>query len=176
MENNQVFVDSSFSAIINAPIEKVNIPAWCFGLPENEYQSCSPAHIAAGFTTAPDGTKMSINVEIIGGSLMVQHYVEQLSEPAHLILLSISDVFTPNGRTTIQVHWELSVKKIDEKTCEFTNRVISRPTPEFISFIDKQGIPFDQFKAQRQPASIYHNQTETPLFAKSIERHALRTN
>lgn len=31
------------------------------------------------------------------------------------------------------------------------------------------------FKAQRQPVSIYHNQTETPLFAKSIERHALGT-
>jgi hypothetical protein len=174
MENEQVIVDSSFSATINAPIEKINIPAWCFALPENEYQSCSPAHISAGFTTALDGTSMSLNVEIIGGSLMVQHYIAKLSEPAHMILESVSDVFTPNGRTTIHVHWELTVKKIDEKTCEFTNRVRSKPTEEFTRFIDKQGIPFEQFKAQRQPASIYHNQTETPLFAKSIERHALR--
>jgi hypothetical protein len=104
---------------------------------------------------------------------MVQYYVEQLAEPSHLILHSVSDVFTPNGRTTLFVHWELSVKKLDDNTSEFTNRVISRPTEEFTSFVDKQGIPFDLFKAQRQPASIYHNQTETPLFAKSIERHAL---
>ena len=97
---NQI-VDSSFSAIINAPIEQVDIPKWCFTLPEKEYQGCSPAHIAAGFTTAPDGTRMSINVETIGGSLMVQHYLETLGEKDHLILDSDSDVFTPNGRVTI---------------------------------------------------------------------------
>src|ERR1700740_2924619 len=142
MENEKVIVESSFSAVINAPIEKIDIPAWCFSLPEDEYQNCSPAHIAAGFTTSPEGKRMSINVEIIGGSLMVQHYVEQLADPSHLILHSVSDVLTPNGRTTLFVHWELSVKKIDDNTSEFTNRVISRPTGEFTSFIDKQGIPF----------------------------------
>jgi hypothetical protein len=36
---------------------------------------------------------MSINVEIIGGSLMVQHYVETLARRDHLILDSESDVF-----------------------------------------------------------------------------------
>lgn len=176
MANEQIIVDSSFSAIINAPIEKVNIPEWCFTLPEQEYQSCSPAHIAAGFTTSPEGKRMSINVEVLGGSLMVQHYVEKLAEPAHLILESVSDVFTPTGRVTIHVHWELSVKKIDDHTCEFTNRVLSRPTEEFITALEKQGIPFEVFKTQRQPISIYHNRTETPLFAASIERHALSNN
>jgi hypothetical protein len=29
MSENQI-VDSSFTAIINAPIDKVDIPAWCF--------------------------------------------------------------------------------------------------------------------------------------------------
>lgn len=174
MDKETIIVESSFSAIINAPIEKIDIPAWCFSLPEDDYQGCSPAHVAAGFTTSPEGKRMSINVEILGGSLMVQHYVEKLGEPAHLILESVSDVFTPTGRTTILVHWELSARKIDANTSEFTNRVISRPTEEFIRFLDKQGIPFDLFKAQRQPVSIYHNQTETPFFARSIERHALR--
>ena len=42
MEDNTL-VESSFSATINAPIEKVDIPAWCFKLPEAEYPSCSPA-------------------------------------------------------------------------------------------------------------------------------------
>src|SRR5207244_2655438 len=68
-------VDSSFTSIINAPIEKIDLPTWAFALPDKEYQGCSPAHVAAGFTTAPDGTRMSINVEVIGGSLMVQHYL-----------------------------------------------------------------------------------------------------
>ena len=94
MTTNQI-VDSSFTAIINAPIQKIDIPTWCFNLSETEYQGCSPAHIAAGFTTAPDGKRMSINVETIGGSLMVQHYVETLGQKNHLILDSTSDVFTP---------------------------------------------------------------------------------
>lgn len=176
MENKQIIVDSSFSAIINAPIEKINIPEWCFTLPEHEYQACSPAHISAGVTVDPRGKRMSINVEILGGSIMVQHYTETLSEPTHLILESVSDVFTPNGRVNILVHWELSVKKIDDAASEFTNRVISRPTDDFLKSLEKQGIPFELFKAQRQPVSIYHNQSETPLFAKSIERHALLQN
>jgi len=167
-------VDSSFTAVINAPIEKVDIPKWCFTLPEDEYQRCSPAHIAAGFTTAPDGRRMSINVETIGGSLMVQHYVETLGEKDHLILESVSDIVTPTGRTTIHVLWELSVKRIDDQTCEFTNHVRSRATEEFKAFLDRQGIPFDVFRAQRQPMSIAHNKGETPLFAASIERAALR--
>ena len=171
MTSNQI-VDSSFTAIINAPIDKVDIPNWCFNLSEREYQGCSPAHIAAGFTTAPDGRRMSINVEIIGGSLMVQHYVETLGHKDHLVLDSTSDVFTPNGRTTIHVTWELSVKELDAGRCELTNRVRSYATEEFMTFIAKQGIPFDLFRAQRQPASIAHNQGETPLFAASIERAA----
>lgn len=72
METNTP-VKSSFSATINAPIEKIDIPAWCFTLPESEYQACSPAHCSAGSTTARDGRRMSINVEILGGSLMVQY-------------------------------------------------------------------------------------------------------
>lgn len=172
--DDHVIVDSSFSATINAPIEKVDIATWAFGLPDQEYQACSPAHVAAGFTTAPDGTRMSINVEIIGGSLMVQHYVETLGQPDHLILESVSDVFTPSGRTTIHVLWELSVERIDDKSCTFTNHVRSRATDEMLTFLDRQGIPFEIFRTQRQPMSIAHNQGETPLFAASIERAALR--
>ncbi len=172
---NQI-VDSSFSAIINAPIEKIDIPRWCFTLPEKDYQECSPTHIAAGFTTAPDGRRMSINVETIGGSLMVQHYLETLGEKDHLILDSHSDVFTPSGRTTIHVTWELSAKRIDEARCEFTNRIRSYATDEMLVFLDRQGIPFDIFRTQRQPMSIAHNKGETPLFAANIERAALRNS
>src|SRR5579864_6053269 len=94
---DNTLVKSSFSATIHAPIEDVDIPAWCFGLSESEYQSCSPAHVSAGVTTAPDGRRMSINVEVLGGNPMVQHYVEEIAEP-HLRLVSNSDVFTPAGR------------------------------------------------------------------------------
>jgi hypothetical protein len=173
MEDNTL-VQSSFSATINAPMEKVDIPSWCFALPESEYQACSPAHCSAGATTAPDGRRMSINVEILGGSLMMQHYIEEIGKPDHLRLVSNSDVFTPTGRTKMGVIWDLSVKKIDDKTCEFTNTVHSSATPELMDFLGKQGIPWEVFQAARKPVSEAHNRQETPLFAKSIERHALR--
>lgn len=165
-------VDSSFTAIINEPVEAIDLAAWAFSLPDLEYQGCSPAHVAAGFTTAPDGTRMSINVEVIGGSLMVQHYVERQGDRDHLILESVSDVFTPGGRTTINVLWELSVRAIDGKRCAFTNHVRSTATPELVAFLERQGIPFDVFRAQRMPMSVAHNAGETPLFASSIERAA----
>jgi hypothetical protein len=171
--NDREIVDLSFTAIISAPIEKIDIPAWCFSLSEQEYQSCSPAHITAGFTTAPDGKRMSINVEIIGGSIIVEHYVETLGKN-HLILDSTSDVLTPSGRTTIHVTWELSLREVGAGKCEFTNRVKTFATEDLLAFLARQGIPFDQFRAQRQPASIAHNQGEAPLFAASIERAALR--
>ena len=146
MEENTL-VQSSFSATINAPIEKVDIPTWCFSLSESEYQSCSPAHCSAGATTSPDGRRMSINVEILGGSPMVQHYIEEIAEPHHLRLVSNSDLFTPTGRIKVGVIWDLSVKKIDDKTCEFTNAVHSSFTPELLDSLAKQGIPWEVFQA-----------------------------
>ena len=175
MEENTL-VQSSFSSVINAPIEKVNIPEWCFTLPEHEYQGASPAHYACGTTTAPDGKRMSINVEVLGGSVMVQHYVEEIGEPHHLKLVSKSDIFTPTGVINVGVIWDLSVKKIDDKTCEFTNLVHSTFTPQLEAFIARNGIPEDVFRNARRPISEAHNRQETPLFAKSIERHALSCN
>jgi hypothetical protein len=114
---------SSSSATINAPIEEVDLPSWCFTLPEWEYKACFPAHCTAGTTTAPDGRRRSINVEVFGDTLVVQHYVEKIGKPDHLRLASTSDLFAPAGRTTVDVIWDLSVKKIDDATCEFTNLV-----------------------------------------------------
>jgi hypothetical protein len=173
MESN-ILVESSFSATINAPIERIDLPEWCFSLPEAEYQSCSPAHCSAGVTTAPDGRRMSINVEILGGSPMVQHYEEDISKPDHLRLVSDSDVFTPTGRIKVGVVWDLQVKKIDDNTCEFTNTVRSTGTPGLMETLAHQGIPWEVFRAARKPVSEAHNRQETPLFAKSIEKHALR--
>jgi hypothetical protein len=63
MEEN-VIDDSSASATINAPVERIDLPAWCFSLPDEEYQVNSPARVAAGSTAARDGRRMSINVDV----------------------------------------------------------------------------------------------------------------
>ena len=94
-------------------------------------------------------------------------------DPDRLRPVSTSDVFTPTGRTKVGVVWDLVVKKIDDKTCEFTNTVQSCATPELLDLLGKQGIPLDVFRGARKPISEAHNRQETPMFAKSIERHAL---
>ncbi len=80
-ENARLIVRSSAKAVINAPIGKIDIPEWLFALTDEEYQRCSVAHIAAGATRTPDGSKrIEINVEKVGPGLMVQHWTEDIAE------------------------------------------------------------------------------------------------
>src|SRR4029077_17910171 len=88
-------------------------------------------------------------------------------------MVSLSDAFTPNGHTRVQVLWELSVKSINSTRSEYTNSVTATPTKEFLDFIKRHGISFEQAAAARQAAGGDHNRRETPLFAKSIARRAL---
>jgi hypothetical protein len=173
MTDDRTLSLSSVSATIDAPLAKVDIADWLFHLPDAEYQRCSHAHIAAGTTTADDGRPMSINVETIGDAFVVQHYVGEVHEPHFCRMVSISDSISPAGRTKLQVIWELSVRRIDDQICEFTNHIHSSAIDQTLAFLDEHGIPFEHARAGRQQASHAHNQEETPKFAKSIERRAL---
>jgi hypothetical protein len=172
--NELILSKSSFSHIIDIPIEAVDIAEWLFNFPEAEYQRCCPPdHVAAGTTTTDDGRPMSINVEMIGQTLMVQNYIGEITDKNHCRMVSQSDAFTPNGRTKVQVIWDLSVRKIDDGHSEYTNSVIAHPTPEFLEFIKRHGVTFEDAAAARQRDGGDHNRRETPLFAESIKRRAL---
>lgn len=133
MSNDYTLSLSTVTAKIYAPIEKVNIADWVLHLPDAEYQRCSTAHIAAGATTTDDGRPMSINVETIGDAFVVQHYVAEVQEPHFCRMVSISDSISPAGRTKLQVVWELSVKKVDDHTCEYTNHIHSAATDQTLT-------------------------------------------
>jgi len=164
---------SVVTAIINAPLEKVNIADWLLNLPDAEYQRCSMQHIGAGISSTYDGEPVSINVETIGDALMVQHYVANVHRADYCRMLSISDSITKNGRTKVQVLWELKATKIDDKTCLYTNEIHATATPEMLEYIKEHGLHFADAAAARQAASDAHNHEETPNFAKSIENKAL---
>jgi putative intracellular protease/amidase len=173
MSDDRTLSLSTVTATIHAPIEKVNIADWLLHLPDAEYQRCAQAHIAAGSSMADDGRPMSINVETIGDALVVQHYVAEIQEPYFCRMVSISDSISPAGRTKLQVVWELSVKMVDDNTCEYTNHIHSTATDQTLAFLKEHNIPFERARDARQRASHAHNQDETPKFAKSIERKAL---
>ena len=169
-----VMADSRMDAIINAPCESIDLAAWVFGLTDREYQACSKDHIAAGSGFAPDGKRMSINVERIG-SLIVQHYVEEISERRHCRLISVSDTFGPNvtARGQVGVLWEFFVEPIDATKTKFTNHVEVKAVSGFEDALRRQGITLEQAQQHTHGVLAPHNIEETLLFAKDIERKAL---
>ena len=172
--SDRKIAESRFTHVVNVPVERIDISDWLFHLPTAEYQRCCPPdHIAVGSTTTDDGQPMSINVEMIGGNLMVQRYVGEITDADHCRMVSVSDVFSPLGRTTLHVVWDLSVRPLDDHRCEYINHVAATATEEFLALIAEHGISFDQAAAVDQEASSAHNKKETPLYAHSIERHAL---
>ena len=174
---DMLLVESEKTATSHAPVVRVDIADWVLHLPDAEYQRCcAPDHIAAGATTTDDGRPMSINVEVIGGTLMVQHYVAEVHEPHHCRMVSLSDVQTPTGWTKIWVIWELSVTELDSASCRYTNQVLSYPTPAFLETLEVAGISFKDSAADRQAATDDHNRRETALYAQSLERKALARN
>jgi hypothetical protein len=89
-------------------------------------------------------------------------------------MVSTSDVLSPLGRTSSHVVWDLSVESIDAESCEYINHVRVTPTNEFLAFLDEHGVSFERAAAAHQEASVAHNEHETALCAKSLERRALR--
>jgi len=99
---------------------------------------------------------MSINVEMIGTGLVVQHYAYETAGKDHCDMVSISDVLTPSGWTAIQVIWDLKADPIDDKTSKYTNTVTSHPTAEFMDFIARHGQTVEEAATARRAASGDH--------------------
>ncbi len=66
---------------------------------------------------------MSINVEDVGGALIVEHYVEDVSEKLHCRVQSISDLLFGREYTTAHVIWELIATPEQALHHKFTNNV-----------------------------------------------------
>ena len=172
--SDDLVAKSVSEATIHAPLAAINLADWVFTLTDDEYQACSKNHVAAATSMTPEGKRMSLNVERVG-NLMVQHYVEEISERAHCRLVSSSDSIGPDlsSQTKIIVIWAFTAEPIDAKTTKFTNSVEVRSVPEYLEVLEKRGVPFAKASEAVQKALSNHNAEETPLFAKDIERKAL---
>jgi hypothetical protein len=169
-----IMAESSAEAIIHAAADTIDLTEWVFTLTTSEYQACSKDHIAAAATHAPDGRRMSINVERVG-HLFVQHYVEEVAERNRCRLVSVSDSFGPGVFDQDQIHvlWEFSVEPIDEATCRFTNYVRVSAVSGWEEALQKQGVALEEVQQQTLAGLTAHNAEETPLFAKDIENKAI---
>jgi len=170
-----VLAESTQDVVINVPLESVDLGTWLTRLTDAEYQACAvPDHRAAGWSRNAAGDLVSINVEEVGGALLIQHYVAEILEPHHCRMVSLSEVQTPDGWQYQQVIWDLSVTELDSDHSTFTNKVTSRPTRAFVARLEELGIPFEQAAQARRQAVEDHNALEAPNYAASVERAALK--
>lgn len=168
---NTVLVDSVVSSTIPAPAADFDLPAWLFSLTDAEYRACSRDHIACGSTFAPDGRRMSINVERVSGNLMIQRYVEQRADPHHVVMRSLSDSFSEAGITKLDITWELTIRSLGERQCELGNRILVVATAEFAELMAAAGVTDrDLIRPQMQQNAHIHNMGEAPLFAADLLR------
>ncbi len=161
---------------INAPTADIDITDWLFNVGDLEYIDCTPrsrSHLSAGFTRAPDGKRMSINVEDVGGALIVEHYVEDVSEKLHCRVQSTSDLLFGREYTTAHVTWELIATPEAGRRHKFTNNVWIHTTEKFEQYMEAHRIAYEEARHNFQQAVDAHNAEETPFFAAGIERKAL---
>lgn len=170
----EVLAESTAVAVINTGIENIDLTDWMFTLKEEEYQACSTAHITCGTSLRKDGRRLSVNVEQVGDSLLVQHYVEDISKKDHCRVTSYSDSFSATGRTKLGIAWELQLKQLSPDSCELSNHVTVSLTNEFASLLNQNNVhDLSTIKIRMEENLVSHNQEETPLFAKDIETKAL---
>ena len=150
------------TAVLHAPVDRVDLENWLFTLSDAEYQACARGHRAAG-TFVQDGVRGTVNVEAIGGHLIVQHYQEVSAKPSRVEMLSKrSRVYLFHlVPATIQVRWTMSATARDAKTSEFrcTVELTMNPLLRVLGALSLLGV-----------AIRSHTLEETKLFGDDIVR------
>ena len=164
--------DVTATAIVNAPIESVNLGDWMFTITAEEYAACASGHQSAAQGQLASGKRFSVNLEVVGGTFMVQHYVEKVADRDHVVGFSPNTTFFLNDTDCVfaQITWELKVAKLDDKSCELTCRVYGESDNEqFVAGLKKAS----EENPREKSALHLHIDEESPMFAKDIERKAL---
>ena len=149
---------------INMPARALDLPRWLLGFSDAEYQRCSRGHWGAGMSTLPDGRRTSLNVESVGGHLAVHHYMEEISEPSHLKLVSersdawIFHLLHFHPRVT----WDMTLVPSAGDSCVF-RCTVSVEHPSLLIKAASLLTLFQHFAAK-------HDREETVLFAENLAR------
>lgn len=163
--------DYQAGATINAPLAAINLGDWMFTLTSEEYCQCAEGHQGALQGRMPDGKRLSINMETIGGIQMVQYYVEAVATRDRVVGISPNTSMWVEGEIReVEVHWELRATAIDDSATSIVCQVTSyTASEEMLAAIKERAKSFP-------PGSIspvqMHIEEEAPLFAKDIERKA----
>jgi hypothetical protein len=162
MKKNYLLADVQTEIEINVPANSINLSEWVFEMSDKDYQKCAKGHIGAGSSIMPDGKRSSINVESVGGSLLVQHYIEAISKPDHVQLVSersnlwLYHIF----HIHVKVIWEMKTIKKSGSSCIFIDHIRVEHPSLFMKIGSIFG--FTRYFIQR------HDNEETPKFANDF--------
>jgi hypothetical protein len=161
----------SQNAVIKAPLKSIDLTEWLFTLKDGDYMSCSTGHNGMVQGRLPDGRRVSVSVETIGGNFIVNNFIEEVSCRDHVRSVSDSVVWIggPGGvfTTKPKVTWELKVAAVSEESCMLAcNVTVQTDDAEFLGIL-RNLPPSDSDPLQE------HWIGETPFFAADIEKKAL---
>ncbi|MES2829800.1 MAG: hypothetical protein V4687_16700 [Bacteroidota bacterium] len=151
-----------FTGDIHLPVQQIDLYEWFLGITENDYKKFSKAHIAVGLTRI-DGVESMVNVESIGGNLLVQHYQLQQKQKDLLLLCSPkSEAFLFHlVKVNVGVEWKMTVKEKDALNSYFICE-ISVKYPNKLLKLASILVAGNYFLQK-------HVNEEGPLFARNIE-------
>lgn len=148
-------------SMVNAPAGELDLPRWLFRMTDEEYQSCAKGHLGCGSSTNADGKQTSVNVESVGGHLMIQHYLPEASSADHLTLVSRSKCWLFHvWPVHIRVAWDLKLVPTSKETCVLRNTVLVEH--DFYIMKVLVALVFGAVFLRR------HNEEETPNFARLL--------
>jgi len=152
-----------FETQINVPVDSINLYEWLTEMTDIEYQSFAKGHKAMGHTKDGDFGGM-VNLESIGGNLLVQHYkiieaknnfVYLRSEKTRAYIFHLIPV-------NIEVTWSLKVIGVSKEKSKFICEVGVKYPVKLLKWASS--ITGSPFFIKR------HVRKEGALFAKDIEK------
>lgn len=154
-----VLADVVSEAEIPAPVDALDLSRWVYAMGDREYRACARGHLAAGSSPLPGGARASINVEIVGGHLLVQHYEPEQLEPHHIRMVShASDMWIFRlFYARVRVIWEITLLPRSADACTFRDHIRVEHRSRLLWLLSKLALV--NWVVQR------HDDEETPRFA-----------
>ena len=116
------------------PAPSVDLSDWLFSLSEADYQACARGHRAIGMLGGDKRSGM-VNVESIGGSLLVQHYATRLAERGRVTMVSDASraYLMHTVPVKIGVVWEMQITPESTDTSRFRCTIdVAMPAPVIV--------------------------------------------
>lgn len=149
---------------INVAATKIDLEKWIYTSSSEDYQNCSKNHLAMGVDILRDGTKCLINIESIGGHLMIHHYKGIVAKPNYTKFVSDKTKFYIFHLIpiTLKVIWEMEIYSLSNDKCALECRIMANYPNIWLRLLSK--LFWVEYFVQK------HDNEETEKFKEAILR------